>query len=110
MKFAGHAALGDWCKTRPGQVIVCENDGATWLPFRHFRDIQSSTSAGHGKKISKEAIWLSDEHPVKTLPSGYSIRVFTMPADEDGWPLGWTDLRASATDRFRQWCDSHGNG
>lgn len=25
-----------------------------------------------------------------------------------GWPLGWTDLHASATDRFRQWCDSHG--
>jgi len=25
-----------------------------------------------------------------------------------GWPLGWTDLRASATDRFRQWCASHG--
>ena len=25
-----------------------------------------------------------------------------------GWPLGWTDLRASAMDRFRQWCDSHG--
>lgn len=27
-----------------------------------------------------------------------------------GWPLGWTDLRASATDKFRQWCDSHGGG
>jgi len=63
MKFTGHAALGEWCQTRPGQVIVCENDGAAWLPFRHFRDIQSSSSAGHGKKISKEAIWLSDEHP-----------------------------------------------
>jgi hypothetical protein len=25
-----------------------------------------------------------------------------------GWPLGWTDCAASATDRFRQWCDSHG--
>jgi hypothetical protein len=25
-----------------------------------------------------------------------------------GWPLGWTDLNASATDRFRQWLDSHG--
>jgi len=25
-----------------------------------------------------------------------------------GWPLGWTDLHASATDRFRQWCASHG--
>lgn len=26
-----------------------------------------------------------------------------------GWPLGWTDLHASATDRFRQWCASHGD-
>ena len=25
-----------------------------------------------------------------------------------GWPTGWTDLHASATDRFRQWCASHG--
>ena len=25
-----------------------------------------------------------------------------------GWPLGWTDLHASAMDKFRQWCASHG--
>ena len=25
-----------------------------------------------------------------------------------GWPLGWTDSSASATDRFRQWRRSHG--
>ena len=25
-----------------------------------------------------------------------------------GWPLGWTDSHVSATDRFRQWCASHG--
>jgi len=25
-----------------------------------------------------------------------------------GWPLGWTDCAASATDKFRQWCQSHG--
>jgi hypothetical protein len=25
-----------------------------------------------------------------------------------GWPLGWTDCGASATDKFRQWCNSHG--
>jgi hypothetical protein len=25
-----------------------------------------------------------------------------------GWPLGWTDLKPSATDKFQQWCDSHG--
>jgi len=25
-----------------------------------------------------------------------------------GWPIGWTDVRHSATDKFQQWCDSHG--
>ncbi len=25
-----------------------------------------------------------------------------------GWPIGWTDLNAPATDKFRQWCASHG--
>ncbi len=25
-----------------------------------------------------------------------------------GWPLGWTDCAASATDKFRRWLDSHG--
>jgi hypothetical protein len=25
-----------------------------------------------------------------------------------GWPLGWTDCAASATDRFREWCALHG--
>jgi hypothetical protein len=25
-----------------------------------------------------------------------------------GWPLGWTDCAASATDKCRQWCASHG--
>ncbi len=26
-----------------------------------------------------------------------------------GWPLGWTDCAASATDKFQQWQHSHGN-
>jgi hypothetical protein len=25
-----------------------------------------------------------------------------------GWPLGWTDSAQSVTDKFRQWCASHG--
>ncbi len=25
-------ALGAWCESRRGQIIVCENEGATWLP------------------------------------------------------------------------------
>ncbi len=27
-------ALGLWAQSRQGQVIVCENKGATWLPFK----------------------------------------------------------------------------
>ena len=26
-----------------------------------------------------------------------------------GWPVGWTDCEPLETDRFRQWCDSHGS-
>ncbi len=25
-----------------------------------------------------------------------------------GWPIGWTALEPLATDRFQQWCNSHG--
>ena len=25
-----------------------------------------------------------------------------------GWPIGWTDCEPLETDRFQQWCDSHG--
>lgn len=32
--------LGNWCKERKGQVIVCENEGADWLPFEHLIDLQ----------------------------------------------------------------------
>jgi hypothetical protein len=30
-------ALAEWCRSRRGQVIVCEQRGATWLPFRELR-------------------------------------------------------------------------
>ena len=42
-----------------GQVIVCESVGASWLPFRPWRDIKAS-EAKHGGKISREAIWTSE--------------------------------------------------
>lgn len=29
--------LGNWCAARRGRVIVCENIGADWLPFKPFR-------------------------------------------------------------------------
>ena len=29
-------ALSAWCRRRRGQVLVCENEGADWLPFQPF--------------------------------------------------------------------------
>lgn len=47
-----YAVLADWCRTRRGQVMVCEQDGAEWLPFVPFRPI---TSTANTRKL--EVIW-----------------------------------------------------
>ena len=58
-RFGSHQidykALATWCRSRLGQAIVCENAGATWLPFRHLADAKT-TRADHR---SKEVYWLS---------------------------------------------------
>lgn len=35
-KEINYANLATWCQKRRGQVIVCENEGASWLPFKPF--------------------------------------------------------------------------
>lgn len=49
--------LSRWCKSRIGQTIVCENEGAEWLDFQPFETIKSNPSA-RGKSYSKEVIWI----------------------------------------------------
>lgn len=34
--------LGDWCRTREGQVIVCEGGKSSWLPFKFFKKFRGS--------------------------------------------------------------------
>jgi site-specific DNA-adenine methylase len=51
-----YKALGKWVKTRLGQVIVCENQGADWLPFT-FLGHMKSLEGKNGKKKSAEVIW-----------------------------------------------------
>lgn len=48
--------LGNWCRELPGQVIVCEKEGADWLPFRPLLTIQSSA-----KRTSHETVWVKGE-------------------------------------------------
>jgi 16S rRNA G966 N2-methylase RsmD len=47
--------LGEWCKSRKGQVIVCENQGADWLPFRFLTEHRGSMQK------NTEVIWTNDQ-------------------------------------------------
>ena len=49
--------LGHWCRSRAGQVIVCEGAGADWLPFRGLAEIKT-TRAG---RRSKEVVWIKED-------------------------------------------------
>ena len=52
-----YPALAAWCRGRVGQVIACEAEGATWLPFRPF----GATKAGPATRVSHEVIWTRGE-------------------------------------------------
>jgi site-specific DNA-adenine methylase len=46
-----YTTLSEWCKTRVGQIIVCENTKANWLPFKPLKQL-------HGcKHVTMEATW-----------------------------------------------------
>jgi hypothetical protein len=50
--------LGEWSKSRPGQAIACEQEGANWLPFKflaHCITVQN-------RKPSKEVVWTSEDY------------------------------------------------
>lgn len=49
--------LGDWCRVRKGQTIVCENEGATWLPFVPLAVAKGQVKRGK-QKWSAEAVWV----------------------------------------------------
>lgn len=41
-QFDAFEALGRWCRTRRGMVVVCEGPGAAWLPFRPLGEFKTS--------------------------------------------------------------------
>lgn len=50
-KHLDFKSLGDWCKSRLGQVMVCENSKADWMDFKYFSDLHGS------KNRTKEVMW-----------------------------------------------------
>lgn len=49
------AALGQWCQARDGQVIVCEQAGANWLPFQPLANVKATRGR------SREVVWTNAE-------------------------------------------------
>lgn len=58
-----YTVLAEWARNRQGFVQVCENEGATWLPFEKFHHINSyhhmTLNSVRVPKISKEALYQS---------------------------------------------------
>jgi len=57
-KTLDYHALGDWCQSRRGHVMVCEAAGANWLPFVPFGEVRGAPGAdrpGGGQEV----IWCS---------------------------------------------------
>ena len=50
-----YTKLGEWCKELKGQVMVCENEGADYLPFQFLTEHQGSMQ----KNI--EVVWFNNE-------------------------------------------------
>ena len=46
--------LALWCQARPGQVIVCENEGADWLPFTLVGAVKTTRR----DRRSREVVWI----------------------------------------------------
>ena len=49
-----YSYLREWCLSRRGQVIVCEMEGADWLPFKPFCENRGTSRNG------REVIWTND--------------------------------------------------
>lgn len=68
--------LGNWCQSRKGQVIVCEMEGADWLPFK-------ALYSGHNSlgKRTPEVVWMPPTDPQDTIVSAFKDRIAsTLPA------------------------------
>lgn len=55
-------SLSTWCKDRHGQVIVCEQSPADWLPFQPFRKQRNGVGAGT-PATRQELMYYQEEKP-----------------------------------------------
>lgn len=52
-----YTSLAAWVRTRRGQVIVCESEGADWLPFQPHLTRARAPTGRPTSKLRNEVIW-----------------------------------------------------
>jgi site-specific DNA-adenine methylase len=77
--------LRQWCRSRSGQVIVCENAGASWLQFQPFRTIKALEGKRGGKR-SEEVIWTNEERSTSS-PAAVSNPIWRPSLQTDALSL-----------------------
>ncbi len=71
--------LGQWCRALPGEVDVCENVGATWLPFEPLYEVVSTRGRRSGA-YSQEAVWRKpNDFDTTDLRKKHAERVANLP-------------------------------
>lgn len=53
-----YEALAEFARTRVGLTIVCENEGASWLPFKPFGNF-AGTPGQYRTGRTKEVVWVN---------------------------------------------------
>jgi site-specific DNA-adenine methylase len=51
------AHLAEWCYSLPGQLIVCEKQGADWLPFERLHEVKAMHGATRSG-VTAEAVYV----------------------------------------------------
>lgn len=54
-------ALATWCRSRSGQVVVCEADDAQWLPFRPLVEVDGTEGRQKVRRARMEVVWTGAE-------------------------------------------------
>jgi hypothetical protein len=52
--------LAEWCHSRKGQVIVCEDENGWWLPFKPHRKFRGVRNAKGVERKGTESVWNSE--------------------------------------------------
>lgn len=60
-------SLGQWCLERKGEVIVCEQEGADWLPWNSAKEIKGNNKT----KTSKEVWYYAQQTGIEGNSNAY---------------------------------------